>query len=73
MWCLIPRVAAANTFLVNYAKHGNPNGAGLPIWKRLYEQTQLLMDFSATSSPVGGRNPWTEQLDLVEKTQSGAL
>lgn len=59
---------AANTYLANFAKRGDPNGPGLPVWNRYTRQSQFLMDFSAAGTPVGGRDPWTEALDLVEKT-----
>jgi para-nitrobenzyl esterase len=60
----------ANAYLANFAKSGDPNGPGLPIWGRHSERTRYLMDFTAAGKPTGGRDPWTDRLDLVEATQA---
>ena len=56
---------AANAYWVNFAKSGNPNGAGLPEWPAYKADTDLLLDF-AEKGPVAGSDPWKERLDLVE-------
>jgi para-nitrobenzyl esterase len=61
---------AANTYLANFAKRGDPNGAGLPGWSRYSDQSRTLMDFTPAGKPVGGSDPWTEQLDLIEAVQA---
>jgi para-nitrobenzyl esterase len=35
-----------STYWVNFAKTGNPNGAGLPHWPRYHSSTDVLMDFT---------------------------
>jgi para-nitrobenzyl esterase len=57
---------AANAYWANFAKTGNPNGAGLPNWPAYSPKTDVLMDFTATG-PVAKPDPWKERLDLVEK------
>ena len=56
---------AANTYWANFAKTGNPNGAGLPQWPAYKADTDLLLDFTE-KGPVAGPDPWKERLDLVE-------
>jgi para-nitrobenzyl esterase len=55
----------ANTYWVNFAKTGNPNGSGLPQWPSHKADTDLLLDFTE-KGPVAGPDPWKERLDLVE-------
>jgi para-nitrobenzyl esterase len=57
---------AANTYWANFAKTGNPNGAGLPEWPAYSPKTDVLMDFTATG-PVAKPDPWRARLDLVEE------
>ena len=57
---------AANAYWANFAKTGNPNGAGLPQWPAYSVKTDELMDFTA-SGPVAEPDPLKERLDLVEK------
>jgi para-nitrobenzyl esterase len=57
---------AANAYWTNFAKTGNPNGAGLPEWPVYSAKTDMLMDFTA-SGPVGKADPWKTRLDLVEQ------
>ncbi len=56
---------AANTYWVNFAKTGNPNGKGLPEWPSYSPQKDVLMDFT-NSGPVAKPDPWKDRLDLVE-------
>jgi para-nitrobenzyl esterase len=56
---------AANTYWVNFAKTGNPNGGGLPDWPAYTPQGDVLMDFSSTG-PVAKPDPWKARLDLTE-------
>ena len=56
---------AANAYWVNFAKTGNPNGAGLPKWPAYKATSDLLLDFS-NNGPVGGPDPWKNRLDLIE-------
>ena len=56
---------AANTYWVNFAKTGNPNGPGLPIWPAYNARNDVLLDFSP-GGPVAGSDPWKKRLDLIE-------
>ncbi len=58
-----------NEYWVNFAKTGNPNGAGLPNWPRYTASGDGLMNFTMNDGPKGGPDPWAAQLDAVEKIQ----
>ena len=61
-----------NTYWANFAKTGNPNGAGLPDWPRYHKSDDMLMDFSE-SGPVAKADPWKQRLDLTEQLASQQL
>lgn len=54
-----------NEYWVNFAKTGDPNGAGLPHWPRYSPSSDELIDFTS-NGPVGEPDPWKKQLDLIE-------
>lgn len=56
---------AANAYWVNFAKTGNPNGAGLPEWPAYRTDSDKLLDFAETG-PVARPDPWKARLDLIE-------
>ncbi len=60
---------AANEYWANFAKTGNPNGAGLPPWPKYEPALDQLMDFTSTG-PVAKADPWKERLDMVELVAS---
>jgi len=56
-----------HTYFANFAKSGNPNGAGLPTWTQ-YDPTQPdLMMFTLDADAAMQTDPWRERLDLVEQ------
>lgn len=55
----------ANEYWLNFAKTGNPNGAGLPHWPAYRSASDELMNFT-NHGPVGEADPWKKQLDLVQ-------
>jgi para-nitrobenzyl esterase len=61
-----------STYWANFAKTGNPNGAGLPDWPRYDASTDMLMDFSE-AGPTAKSDPWKERLDLTEKQEAQQL
>ena len=56
---------AANTYWANFAKTGDPNGAGLPRWPAYSAGADSLMDFRADGTPAGGADPWKARLDVA--------
>lgn len=54
-------------YVVNFARNGNPNGAGLPEW--VPYRAGRVMDFSASGQPVDGNDPLTQRLDLAMPEQ----
>lgn len=61
-----------STYWTNFAKSGNPNGAGLPHWPRYRSGTDELMDFSE-NGPIAEMDPWKDRLDLTEKVEAQQL
>lgn len=50
-------------YIVNFAKTGNPNGAGLPEWPRYSRAKDEIMDFGADGKAMPQRDPWGAQID----------
>ena len=55
---------AVNAYWANFAKTGNPNGAGLPEWPAYSAENDAIMIFTP-DGPKGGRDPWGPRLDIV--------
>lgn len=60
-------------YVVNFAKTGNPNGAGLPAWPRYARATDMLMDFGADGKATPQRDPWGAQIDGEQTRMQAAL
>lgn len=56
-----------NTYWANFAKTGNPNGSGLPIWPLYNPKKNEIIEFQADGSAVGKSDPKKARLDIVEK------
>ena len=52
-----------SAYIVNFAKTGNPNGAGLPAWPKYDPANDSLMDFSAAGKAEPGKDPWGAEID----------
>ena len=52
-----------SAYIVNFAKTGNPNGAGLPAWPKYDAASDPLMEFSAAGKAVSERDPWGADID----------
>ncbi|MET0290616.1 MAG: carboxylesterase family protein [Pseudoxanthomonas sp.] len=48
----------ASTYLVNFVKHGDPNGAGLTHWPRYGSDTLQMLELNAEGKAVALRDPW---------------
>ena len=52
-----------SAYIVNFAKTGNPNGAGLAAWPKYDPAGDALMDFSAAGKAEPGKDPWGADID----------
>lgn len=53
-------------YWVNFARTGNPNGAGLPDWPVVTPKNDPLLDFQPDGAPLAKRDPWQARLDATE-------
>jgi para-nitrobenzyl esterase len=56
-----------NTYWANFAKTGDPNGAGLSKWPVYAPQKSELLEFQADGSAVGKPDPVKARMNLIEK------
>ena len=56
-----------NTYWVNFAKTGNPNGKGLPAWPLYDTQKEEILDIELDGKPVTKPDPRKARLNVIEK------
>jgi para-nitrobenzyl esterase len=56
-----------NSYWVNFAKTGNPNGKGLPEWPVYSSKKNEILDIQPDGKPVGKHDPRKARLDVIEK------
>nr|WP_315589374.1 carboxylesterase family protein [Sphingomonas psychrotolerans] len=52
-----------SAYVVNFAKTGDPNGAGLPSWPKYDPAADVVMDFADSGKAVAARDPWGADID----------
>jgi para-nitrobenzyl esterase len=63
---------AFNRYVVNFVKHGDPNGPGLPRWPAFDAGSFRLMDFAAGGRPRFRTDPRARGVQLVERAADAA-
>src|SRR5688572_18076843 len=56
-----------NTYWTNFAKTGNPNGNGLPIWPVYDTQKEEILDIELDGKPVSKPDPRKSRFNVIEK------
>jgi len=60
-----------SAYLVNFARTGDPNGGGLPLWPRYSRAADRIMDFASDGRAVPAKDPLGPEIDAAA-TAGGA-
>ena len=56
-----------NAYWANFAKSGNPNGDGLPVWPQYNSENNQILEIQPDGEIIGKSDPRQVRLDLIEK------
>lgn len=56
-------------YIVNFAKKGDPNGTGLPVWPTYNRKADQLMDFAENGTAVPQKDPWGAEIDAAKTAE----
>ena len=56
-----------NAYWTNFAKTGNPNGDGLPVWPQYNPQSEEMLDVELDGKVIGKKDPRKARFDVIEK------
>jgi para-nitrobenzyl esterase len=56
---------AMSTYLLNFAKTGDPNDGKLPAWPRYSRATDMIVNFAEDGTVVPQKDPWGAELDAA--------
>jgi para-nitrobenzyl esterase len=56
-----------NTYWANFAKTGNPNGKGVPVWPAYDTKNEEILDVELEGKAVGKPDPRKARLNVIEK------
>ena len=56
-----------NTYWANFAKTGNPNGKGLPVWPLYDPQKEMILDIELDGKTVVKPDPRKARFNVIEK------
>ena len=62
-----------HAYWVNFAKTGDPNGAGLPAWPRYSPAKDELMVFQRDGAAKAQPDPWKARMELTEAASEAAV
>jgi para-nitrobenzyl esterase len=54
-----------SSYIVNFARTGDPNGAGLPAWPQYEGAADRLMDFTEQGTAVAQKDPLGAAIDAA--------